>query len=508
MPERLWLIGAGGPTALTGTDPGYTPSLPDGPGPVSTPHGLRWFAPVVDEPDLWIEGPVGPTGPADWTRAATVILEHALRSEREVVRLSQELASRYEEIDLLYTISEVLGQTVRLEEAARIIIRAVSSVVGARRASIVVHDERANVLRTVAAQGIPLGRAGVIQLDDPDSVAARVFRERKPLIGEPTDGSVTPLGNQARGYQGTAFMSMPISYAAPGAESRCIGVINLTDRIGGDRFVATDQKLVAAIANQIGAALENARLVERERDQERLERELELAKTLQQGLLPSPSVLANDAQVGVRCQALESVGGDFYTFSRLGFGCVGVMVGDVSSHGFGAALLMASAVSAAGIHTSATVAPDEVLAAMEESLAQKLASSENYLTVFYGMIDPGNGRLTFANAGHPHAFRVPGSGPPARLEATAPPLGLGAASPMTSTEVPWVKGVDLLCVWTDGLADAQNERGERFGEDRILAEIAANRPQHPEAIVAAVMASADQFATKQSDDRTLLVLRA
>ena len=69
------------------------------------------------------------------------LLDHVSRSEREVVRLSQELATRYEEIDLLYTISEILGQTVRLEEAAQTIVRAVSSVVGAPRASV--HRTRA-----------------------------------------------------------------------------------------------------------------------------------------------------------------------------------------------------------------------------------------------------------------------------------------------------------------------------------------------------------------------------
>jgi sigma-B regulation protein RsbU (phosphoserine phosphatase) len=497
----------GRPTVVAGVLPPWTPSLHETPAVVTTTEGERWFSPVPDEPGLWLEGAAAAGGPTAAAWSALAVLDQALRAEREVARLSQELAVRYEEVDLLYTISEILGQTVRLEEAARIIVRAVSSVVGARRASIVVHDEQAGVLRTVAAQGIPPGRAGVIQLNDPDSIAAKVFRERKALIGDPTEGPVPAIGKQERGYQGTAFMSVPISYAAPGGPARCIGVVNLTDRIGGDRFAPTDRKLIAAIANQIGAALENARLVAREREQQRLERELELAKHLQQGLLPSPSVLSNDAQVGVRCLALESVGGDFYTFSRLGLGCVGVMVGDVSSHGFAAALLMASAVSAAGIHASAAVAPDEVLAALQQSLADKLSSSENYLTVFYGMLDPLNARLTYASAGHPYAFRVPGDGDPTRLETTAPPLGLAGEAPTASRGTPWVKGVDLLCLWTDGLADATNDAGEPFGEERILTAILARRTEHPERIVEAVMATADRFSPKPSDDRTLLVMR-
>src|SRR5262249_43921524 len=227
-------------------------------------------------------------------------------------------------------------------------------------------------------------------------------------------------GKAERGYQGLAFMSVPICYTASGQETRCIGVVNLTDRIGGDRFSPTDKKLVAAVANQIGAALENARLVVREREQQRLERELELAHHLQQTLLPKPAVLHGDAPVGVRCLPLQAVGGDFYTFNRLGLGCVGVMAGDVSSHGFAAALLMASVLAAAGVHASIQAGPEELLGALRDSLAAEFHQSEHYVTVFYGMIDPINGRLTYANAGHPYAFRIPGTGDPIRPQATAP----------------------------------------------------------------------------------------
>ena len=504
-PARVWLFDDTGVASVHGSNPDWTPAEPGSAGLVLTPDGACWFEPVPDEPGLWIEGDAVQGGVSPTVRSSAELLGQLLRLEREMARLSQELASRYEEIDLLYTISEILGRTVRLAESAQIIVRAVSSVVGARRASIVIHDEAGQVLRTVASQGIPPGRAGIIAVDDPDSVAARVFRERTAIIGEPADGTVAPAAKADRGYQGGAYMSVPISYAAPGAAARCIGVVNLTDRIGGDRFTVTDRKLVAAIANQIGAALENARLVEREREQERLEREMELASRLQQSLLPSPSVLGRDADVGVRCLSLESVGGDFYTFARLGGGAVGVMVGDVSSHGFAAALLMASAVAAAGIHAAAASAPDAVLAALKSSLDAKLVSSDSYLTVFYGVVDPARHRLIFANAGHPHAFRLPRAGPPSRLESTEPPLGLGPA-PFGSTTVPWEAG-DLLCIWTDGLADAANSRGERFGERRILEALAALRDRDPEAIVAGVTALADDFAPAPSDDRTLLVLR-
>jgi sigma-B regulation protein RsbU (phosphoserine phosphatase) len=311
----------------------------------------------------------------------------------------------------------------------------------------------------------------------------------------------------ARGYQGGAFMSVPIQYRPPGGISRCVGVINLTDRHLGDRFTATDQKLVTAAANQIGAAIELARLIAKEREQQRLQDELALAHDLQLSLLPDPSVLYGDARVAVRCLPAEQVGGDFYTFNRLGQGLVGVMVGDVSSHGFSAALVMAAVMAAAGIHASSAEPPDSTLIALGNSLAPKLASTDTYLTVIYCILDPLNRRLTWANAGHPHAFRLPAAGAPERLDATAPPLGLAGSPEPGCRSLAWNTETDLLCLWTDGLVDAVNQAGERFGEARLLAALTARRTLEPERMVEEVMAEVDRFGPRPADDRTLLVLR-
>ena len=152
--------------------------------------------------------------------------------------------------------------------------------------------------------------------------------------------------------------------------------------------------------------------MQRDLRRQRLQREFELAHDLQLRLLPAPGALQGDAQVAAICRPVDSVGGDFYTFTRLGHGRVGVMLGDVSSHGFSAALVMAMVMSAAGIHAGGGSTPDEVLAAMLESLGEELASTEMFLSVFYGVLDPKRRRLVYANAGHPHAFRVPKAGRP------------------------------------------------------------------------------------------------
>jgi sigma-B regulation protein RsbU (phosphoserine phosphatase) len=182
------------------------------------------------------------------------------------------------------------------------------------------------------------------------------------------------------------------------------------------------------------------------------------------------------------------------------------MIGDVSSHGFSAALVMALVLSAAGIHAAAPITPDETLAAMLEGLSGELERTEMYLTVFYGVLDRARSQLLFANAGHPHAFRV-GRTSVERLGATAPPLGLAGVRDIQRQVVPWDAADDLLCLWTDGLEDAQNIAGEKFGEARVLDVVKSMHGAEPQVIVDAVLAEASAFAAGRGDDRTMLVLR-
>jgi phosphoserine phosphatase RsbU/P len=506
---RLWRADQRSLRVAAGADPGWSLAVPARAGLTNTTEGQAWLQPIPGAPGVWLE--IADGDPGGLERAAqriSPVVGALLEAERQRAYVAEELAGRYEEIDLLYAISEILGRTVRLEEAAQIIVREVSAVVGARRGSIMVYEEGTRTLRTVAARGFEADGLLPVDVDDECSVAARVFREQRIITFDPTNpDSVAPDCGDARGYRGHSFISVPICYGAAGTGLRCVGVINLTDRIGGDRFTLDDRKLVSAVANQIGAAVENARLVDRDLQQQRLQRELELAHDLQLKLLPSPSVLQGDAEVAARCLPADSVGGDFYTFSRLGRGRVGVMLGDVASHGFSAALVMALVMSAAGIHAAAETTPDETLTALLDSLSAELTKTEMHFSVFYGVLDPAAQRLSYASAGHPHAFRIPRSGPPERLEATAPPLGLAAMGSIQRRLVPWTPGSDLLALWTDGLVDARNAAGEPYGEQRLLESLVATRTQSAESIVKAALADAEAFGGEPNDDRTLLVMR-
>lgn len=505
---RLWRFDGRGLRLAFGDDPGWRPPVPQVGGRIPVlEHGWIWLQAVPGTTGFWLEIEPDSDRPVE-TLAPQVaaVVGALLASQLDLGRITEELADRYQEIDLLYTISELLGQKIYFKETAKNILREVSTMVSARRASILVHDEASGRLDIVATWGVRPEQLTPVTIDDEESIAARVFRDERAVAVRAEDADLL-IHEDERSYRGRAFLCVPVSYAAPGSRSRCVGVMSFTDRLGNDEFSVSDQKLVAAVANQVGAAIENDRLTLRDIRQQRVQQELSLAHDLQLKLMPTPAVLGDRADLAVRCYPAEQVGGDFYTFGQLRDDQVGVMLGDVSSHGFSAALVMALVLSAAAIHTGTDGSPDDILDALHRSLSGKLDSTEMYFTVFYGILSRAAGEITYASAGHQHAFKIPRQGAPIRLATTAPPLGLAEPGGIGCAHVEWDAAHDLLCLWTDGLVEARNADGKAYSERRLLDVMAQVRTETPEAIVQAVFDDLERFGARYRDDRTLLVLR-
>ena len=482
--------------------------LPDEPGQsIPTNFGTQLVTRVPSPKKIWLT--VGPCDPSYSPEERHIkllmpVVTQFTQAALEVEHAATELAERYEEINLLYTIGEILGRTVTLEDAAATILTEISETVGARVASILVHDARTNTLQAVAALGVPKEKIPPISADDASSVSARVFRTQHPLIvvGKGvTFGSESPYG---RGE----MLSVPIMWTTPSG-GQPLGVVNLADRRSRQPFTAGDQKLVTAIATQIGTAIQNARLVSASLDRQRLLQEMNLAHDLQMKLLPSTDGVAPEAEVTARVVPAESVGGDFYQLFKLRDRKTGVMIGDVSGHGYRAALIMALAMSASAIHAQNFVNPGEMLGALLKSLRDELESTEMFIGIFYGVVDPEQEKLSYANTGHPHAFVISQEGTITRLAAVNPPLGIVADVPNTAS-LSWVKQKDLLVLFTDGISDARNLRDERLGEERVLELIKENRENDTQVIVDRVfkMLEGHTRAVTLRDDLTLVVVRS
>jgi phosphoserine phosphatase RsbU/P len=434
-------------------------------------------------------------------------LSQVLHHEREARSAARELTERYEEINLLYFISEILASVLSVPDAATRILTEVADVLGASRASLWVYDPDDRRLHIAASVG-ENGRREPIAPDDRASATAWVFREQQVLNLE--RGALLPAVPrlEPRPTEREAFLSVPINYTPPDGTTRTVGVITLIGRSANVRFSAGDARLLAAIASQVGAALETQRLVRESLRQERLMRELELAHDLQLKLLPDPAAFEAPPEVAARCLPADSVGGDFYHLFRLPGDRFGIMIGDVSSHGFSAALIMALTMSAVAIYAQESGPPAQVLRHVHRALIKELESTEMYLTLFYGVLDPNAGHLVYTNAGHPHAFHIARDGKARRLGATAPPLGIATLDSYGEDLVTWGGGGNLVCLLTDGLTDAYPDSGAGYGENSLIADVVAMRHQPLYDILDHVFGTtADAVVDIPSDDRTALLVR-
>jgi sigma-B regulation protein RsbU (phosphoserine phosphatase) len=185
------------------------------------------------------------------------------------------------------------------------------------------------------------------------------------------------------------------------------------------------------------------------------------------------------------------------------------MIGDVSGHGYRAALIMALAMSASAIHAQSAKDPSEMLSLLLGSMREELATTDMYISACFVVLDHANARLRFANTGHPHAFVMTSDGEMRRLIADGPALGL-ADDIGPAQSIPWQKGKDTLLLFTDGIVDSRSESGERLGEAKVLDLIKKNRSKSPEEIVETVFQLLKRHAgtAVNPDDLTLLVVRS
>jgi serine phosphatase RsbU (regulator of sigma subunit) len=245
--------------------------------------------------------------------------------------------------------------------------------------------------------------------------------------------------------------------------------------------------------------------------------ELEVARKAQAKLFPQTQpMLATLEYAGVCIQARD-VGGDYYDFLDLGRERLGLVIGDISGKGTAGALLMANL--QAHVHSlSPTYSgrpfipfaldqPQRLLQALNRLLYENTTESA-YATLFFAEYDDRTQRLRYANCGHPPAVLLPGHANLQRLEATCTVLGIFRNWDCVVGERRLAPG-DILAVYTDGLTESFNARGEEFGEQRLIEALRRGRNLSPQALLASIVEDIRQFIPREHhDDIALVVARA
>jgi len=252
--------------------------------------------------------------------------------------------------------------------------------------------------------------------------------------------------------------------------------------------------------------LTQQRLDKELRERERFEQELRVARRIQQALLPEELPLLENWDIVPYYRPAREVGGDFYDFLPLSDGGVGFIIGDVSGKGIAAALVMANTQSVLRAVAQGSTTPGGLLAQVNEVLVAYIPSNM-FVTCFFGILDPGSGRLTYANAGHNPPFRQH-DGEATTLFATGMPLGLMPGMPYDEKETMLRPG-DGVLFYSDGLLEAHNPEREMLGSSR-LRDLVREHVSDAEHLTAGVLEALGRFtgeAWEQEDDITLVTLQ-
>jgi phosphoserine phosphatase RsbU/P len=297
---------------------------------------------------------------------------------------------------------------------------------------------------------------------------------------------------------------------------KVLGILSLGPKRSEEPYSNSDLRMLGSVATQTGLALENSRLTAeiaaQIAERERRQRELDIAREVQERLFPQEYPPVPGLEYAGACRPALEVGGDYYDFLPLSPTELGIAVGDVSGKGIPAALLMATL---RAFLRGQTIGGEKNLAEMMRNLnalVYESSATNRYATFFFGRYDSATRVLVYVNAGHnpPMVFRACGGQPAQiiRLESGGPVIGLFPTCGYEQGNVTLEEG-DLLIAFTDGISEAMNADDQEWGEERLIEAVMSGRLLGPIALIGNIMAEADSFvgSVAQHDDMTLVIAR-
>jgi PAS domain S-box-containing protein len=284
-------------------------------------------------------------------------------------------------------------------------------------------------------------------------------------------------------------------------------VLGVTELFGPELLRPQEAVLasMASIGIQVGQFIER-----RQAEMAWLEREREFrhAREIQQGLFPkAPPTLAGFAIAGAS-QPTQETGGDYFDFIPIADGHWGLVVGDASGHGIGAALVMAETRAYLRALAVTHTDPSELLRAVNAHLVEDIGA-DRFVTLFLARLDPLTRSLVYSNAGHWPGYVLDERGEVKLvLNSTGLPLGLDPCGDFPNGPALVLDSGDLVFLLSDGIVEATSDAGSPFGIGRALDVLRAHRHEAPAQIIAALFHEVREwFRTVQIDDMTAIVIK-
>ena len=389
--------------------------------------------------------------------------------------------------DLLPATINSIYASQDLHQAVYFLQRGLSAAFGIREANIWYHTPLEERLRLISPTELMPNSEVRTDLELPisaDRLEARAFRNKVAL----------------RGQEEAQRIVRAIPLMVPGGQP--VGVVTFNDHLEGELPIDKRERdlQMNGFLNQVSRALQTVSL---------RRQELALAGRVQASLVPEVPAQIPGWEIAATWRPARETSGDFYDFVPLPNGRVGIVMADVVDKGMGAALLMA--LSRTLIRTYAVESPDQPEQLLQVTNQRILADIEAglFVTLFYGILEPSNGDLSYSNAGHPRPYLfIPGEEQyPLPLPGSGMPLGVSEKANWESGFIQIPSGGRLL-LYTDGVLDAQNQHGQFFGAQGMLDLMQMQAGQPVQVVQDALLNAIYTFsgAEPQVDDISIMIV--
>jgi len=421
--------------------------------------------------------------------------EHMVEREGLVERFDESNAR----LQAIREIGNLLGE-LDLEKLLSRLLGVFTSLTEAQVASVILEG----VVAMEVEWGLPRQVLDGLRRKDGDSLIAIARKSRESLIVRRYRGN--PEYEEVRDFHVESFLCVPLV-----SSDKVIGMVNLVNpSFEKGRFATeTDRAAMVTLSSLAATAVENAILHKESIEKERIQASLQIARSIQQKMYPVDELRLPGYDISWLTRSCEETGGDYLDFIPVGPGNMGFAVGDVSGHGIGAALLMATGRANLKALLSMRGELEEVMGRLNDLMAEDM-DEVKFMTLFLGFLDHERHGLRYASAGHdPPLLYRSGARNIVELAATGLPLGMIPGWRYDEGEEQYLEPGDTILLTTDGVWEARSPSGDRFGKVRLRASLASNAACSAREVIAGILKDleAHMRGRPHEDDMTLAVIR-
>lgn len=431
----------------------------------------------------------------EFIESLSIISSVAIANSRmftELRRINRMLDRKVYELNTLFDLSKDFNIMVDREEIVRIFKFAMLGQMLIRKFFFVLENDGSREM--VASSGIKNDSLSPKQID-------RLFDLEDDLTevdSELADEIPFLKKNEIKAVIGLHFQSEKIALVGVGA------------RANEEEYTVSDYNFLQSLGNLAVLSIQKTFLLEERIEKERLEEELNIAKSIQQGLLPDPIPECDELDIAAKNISSHQVGGDYFDILKTPDNHLLFAIGDVTGKGIPAALLMANLQAMLHVLLPVDISLSEA-SGQVNNIIYRNTPNDKFITFFWGIFNPDNSEFRFVNAGHnPPIWLKKGEEDVEELAEGGLILGaMPTTTPYSEQRVTFSSG-DLVVLYTDGVTEAMNkDESEEFGEERLLDCIKNNRSKSADKIQASIIQEVQNFSDDiQYDDITLIIIKA